>query len=292
MRKFFLSTACLLVFLNVAQAAPISLTARTNTLIANTAQTGPDGIWENVRSENFGLVGLLPSAWTFAGAGANNVPYIQFHSASGDTGREDFYTSTNLNYQWRINSENNAPVLVHINNKGWLSLFYALDPDRDFYNLSQNLPAALIFNTLQTQTATGYDSRRFGIQTGIYNLGVDRLTAPSIGLHGGNYNLVGSFDTSFDVWAMPNVINTISMTAESSLYKYNGFNSQYGTEAYNFNGYIDPTITIDAAFADSYRLEVADIPVFGAQVPEPTSILLTGIAGIALIMMRRRKSSV
>lgn len=230
---------------------------------------------------------------TIIGADGNGTPFVEMGAVTSYT--KEYYPSVStasLSYNWKITGESNTPVLVHITTSGWISGQYGFTPDKwDTYNLYPNYMNIAVSAYFGTYVAgpSGYDQRTYGLQTGgNFNWGVTRVnpTENFTQQNGGNSVVDAKFTKTFDLWALPNLTNYITLQAAEFLYSYNYFNQQYAHEFYSLGGYIDPVITIDEAYAEKYTLQTSYIP---SAVPEPTNIamVLAGLLLIGLVSRRR-----
>jgi hypothetical protein len=230
---------------------------------------------------------------------ASGSPFIQFQASTPQTSASDINTAANLQYFWEVAGVNNALVLVHISTSGWIKSDYSYVPYQlNTYNLTPNTPNIGISANFVTATnaLSGFDNRNYGLVTGgNFNWGVPRVQP--IGnftqRNGGSSHLYSEFSETFDLWVRPNVENTISLQAQSFLYQDSSFTRTYAKEAFEFSGFIDPVITIDAAWAvehPGYSISVS--PGVGNTVPVPEAetyaMMLAGL-GLVGFMAKRRK---
>jgi hypothetical protein len=143
-----------------------------------------------------------------------------------------------------------------------------------------------------TQTSTGIDQRIYGLQSGGVNLGVTRLAredhfTPQVG---GYSQVAGNFSTSFDLWVLPNIRfnNTVQMTVYTAFRQDSFYTNDHALEWYDSKGFIDPVITVDAAYGSRFSVVQSSIPM--APVPEASTLAMMfgGLAMLAGMTGRRR----
>ena len=200
----------------------------------------------------------------------------------------------NLSYHWSITGAAQQPVLVHISTKGSIAANYGFTPLLpNTYNLSANTPNVAIAAYFGTNVNGGYDQRTYGLQTGgNFNWGVTRVASTDnfTQQNGGTSTVDQSFSQSFDLWVTPNQDNAITLQSAAFLYPNTPYVQQYATEHIGFSAFLDPVITIDAAYAGNYALQTSYIPT---AVPEPsaTAMTLLGLGLIGALAQRRRRNA-
>ncbi len=265
-------------------AAPLLRDPYVVSTINASYPTGPAEDSTKVYAEAFGTHTFGSSALTTIASTAG-APFIKIE-ATGSSRSVMYYINTELTYQWRITGAANIPVLVHIDTSGWLKTstdYVPVDPADT--NVVTGISGAVGTVTFSTYSSDGFGQGTYGLEVGPYNFGgkevgiayTDRTTASE-----------AHFNKSFDVWVLPNMANDISLKAAGS-YRPAGYFSKGDFEMYAFEAFIDPTITIDAAYAADYTLEQSYIPTASVAEPESYALFFAGLAMIGLPRLLRRK---
>lgn len=236
------------------------------------------------------------TAMTTIGGDAAGTPFIQYAATTPDTAGSTPNLSGSLRYSWEIVSADGAqtPVLVHISTAGWVNARYGFGPYRAGLNLpgDANSLDVLVATRFQTQTNTGIDQRIYGLQSGGVNWGATSL-APEFHFtpqFGGYSQVAGSFNTSFDLWVIPNTRfgNSISLDVYTAFRQNSPAINDYALEWYDSSGFIDPVITVDAAYTGRFSVAQSDIPM--TPVPEASALamMLGGLGLLGVFGARRR----
>jgi hypothetical protein len=225
-------------------------------------------------------------ATTTIGSDASGKPFIQFAAIS--SGNYAPSLNASLDYYWKITNSSNlqAPVLVHISTSGWIDSIHGFTGQVDFGNgyvpNSTNGYVSALF-----QTNGGVDQRSYGLKFGATNLpDITRIDAIS-NFTNKTSTAYDEFSNTFDIWVHPNIENHIQLraSANGSLQSY--ANSQF-SDYFAITGYIDPVITIDSAYSNSYTLEVSNIPFAPVPVPGAVWLFGSGLLGFLGLKHSRR----
>ncbi len=114
------------------------------------------------------------------------------------------------------------------------------------------------------------------------------FTDPALSAPGGSVIATGeaSFSETPMLMVYPNVANRIVMQVSGGV--ANGlYNSDDPVYSWSMNGYLDPVITIDPAYASRFSLVQSDIPM--VPVPEMSTwlLMLVGLCAMAGLVRRR-----
>jgi hypothetical protein len=261
--------------------------------IASGNLPGVESVQNTFGNHSFG------SGLTTIGADAAGTPVIKFSGVSGNTNALQPSVRASLGYYWKVSSNTGStdPVLMHFSTSGYVDSTYG-------FSVNNPTPGA-IYSSLNTVDVgikatffTAYNqTRTYGATIGDYVLNwaqgtnvISNGSGSGYVTDGGSKTGHGEFSQTFDIWATPNVENVIVLEVAGSLNDSYGSLKQIATEYFSFNGFIDPIITIDAAQAGNYSLEVSAIPV--AAVPIPAAGWLFGSALIGLLTAARRRALV
>jgi hypothetical protein len=267
--------------------------------------------WQATEIRSFGAqraadAGGLASAALAVGADADGVPFISFSAAAGS--RVDARARGTLRYGWSIAGTSTSADLVPvtITTLGHFSgsiTAQALKTDRRV-EVSANWLSMLTKSTFDTAVADGRRNMRTeGVGTGGFYQSVPttvRAVDPERSAPGGSVSasLSGSFFQTFTLLVKPNELNTVVMEVDGGLgglfgYLPSAFHYEPDSARYNWqlSGYIDPVITIDAAYASRFSVVQSDIPM--VLVPEVSSwvMLLAGLGAMAFVSRRRRTAA-
>jgi hypothetical protein len=291
--EFKLFVTALAMLAGTGALAQVDAARPYSLLHADTSGTPP--IYS--RNYDFGsasIGGVSSRATSTIGADASGAPFIRISASTDKTFDGTPSVDATLTYFWKITTDNpndRSPVLVHFSTTGWIDSEYGFAPyKKDTYNLRRNYTTLGVSAYFDTETQIVEDRRVYGLQLGSLNWGVGRVAEQYSNFtnqNGGESYAHGSFSEEFDILAVANVQNTITLSAYASYFipDYSQYVKQYSQEHYTLNAFIDPTITIDDVYAGKYKIETSVIPVVG--VPEPESWALCVAAGVAFGIRRR-----
>jgi len=242
-----------------------------------------------------------------AGANEDSIPYIRFAGSTSQRGAASADVSGTMRYYWSIVGEasNDELIPVTISTLGYFSsslTAFSLLPGRSVNASLDWMTVAVATNFATWGSEGALDSRSYGVFSGNAEFGQSQTlvrkdfeevsSAP-----GGSVKTTGtaSFSETFTILAQANQINEIALLTRGQ--ETGGGNgtwlSIYEAEySYSYSGYVDPIITIDAAFADRFRLVQSSIPIVPdtTPVPEPSTFVLAlcGLAAISRAIGQRR----
>ena len=277
----------------LATPAAAALPAAT----ANTVLSAGSGLAPSVQviSPEFGshqavYAGGLARASLSMGADGAGIPFIAFSAAASGGSVADVYGS--LVYHWVVQGEPRSRELVPVtitslgNIRGQMTA-QSLLADRRVGASANGLNMA-ISNTF----TTGVFDRTYGLETGRINFGATNVvfTDPALSAPGGSVTATGeaSFSETFTLMVYPNETNQILM-------RVRGFGENFSSEtvAYSWaiNGYLDPVITIDPAYASRFSVVQSDIPMVPVPEAATWAMLLTGLGTMVGVVRRRRTAA-
>jgi hypothetical protein len=300
MTRTFLSTWMLLpAALALPSAHAVTTSGVPAALSAITLDAG-NGVTSpvQVNSNNFGThQAAMGSAQVQASVGsdAQAVPFMSFSGSA--SGISWFNVAGTLEYYWMLQgAPSSSPVPVTISTLGHLQgsvTAQSLLADRRVgtsanwlgMSISTSLGTYVGASGALTELTAGLTTgNRFNpAWTKIHNFGTDAVSDP-----GGQATSSGSgsFSQSFELMVMPNAVNRIVMQIGAGA--ATGFMNDRNV-AYNWSmsGYVDPVITVGAAFANDYSVLQSAIPM--APVPEVPALAML-LSGLALMAGVARKT--
>lgn len=262
--------------------------------------TGPNYQYSESFAAGTNAVGRSDgSASVTMGANAQLVPFIAFNATSADRAMGSAYVAGNLGYEWSIagTAADGELIPVTITTLGHYAgqvTATALRADVKV-GASVNWMGIGISSRFDTWGAAGLDTLTYGVTSGNLNWGVTRVlfddTAQSA--PGGTVTATGeaAFSTTFTVLVRPNIRNAIDMQVYGAEGNYSLASSD-ADYSWAFDGYIDPVITIDAAFADRFSLVQSSIPIVAVPVSEASTLamMFAGLGMLGCLAVRRRSA--
>ena len=274
-------------------AAALPAAAANTVLIASSALVAP----VLVISAEFGshqavFAGGQARASLSLGADGAGVPFIAFSAAA--TGRSWADLTGSLVYHWMVQgapgSRELVPVTItSLGNIRAQVTAQSLRADRRV-GASANALGMGISNTFGYWTTGGYDSRTYGLESGNRNMGVTNVvfTDPALSAPGGSVTATGeaSFSKTFTLMVYSNETNRITMQVSGGpadgLYNYDD-----PVYSWNMNGYLDPVIAVDPAYASRFSVLQSDIPMVPVPEASTWAMLLAGLGLLAVVARRR-----
>lgn len=217
------------------------------------------------------------------------VPFIAFNAAASGPSWADVTGS--LAYHWVVQGAPGSSELVPVtitslgNIRGQVTA-QSLRPDARA-GVSANWLSMGISNTF----TTGGDERTYGLETGNVNFGATNVvfTDPALSAPGGSVTATGaaSFSETFTLMVYPNATNQITMRVRGAVVGFSS-NDHYAY-SWAMNGYLDPVITIDPAYASRFSVLQSDIPM--VPVPEASTLAMMLAGLVSLLLFARRRSA-
>lgn len=230
------------------------------------------------------------------GADSNSVPFIAFSAAA--SGRSFADLTGQLVYHWVVQGAPGSSDLVPvtITSLGHIRAQVTGQAVRanSRAGASANWVGMLVSNTFETWSTGGrQDIRTYGVNSG--NRAGPKPTSfvdPGLSAPGGSITATGeaSFSETFTLMVYPNAANRIVMQVSGGVANglYNYDDPVYG---WTMNGYLDPVITIDPAYASRFSVVQSDIPMVAVPEASTWMLLLAGLGLVSGVARRRRPAS-
>lgn len=221
------------------------------------------------------------------GANGAGVPFIAYSASA--SGRSFALATAQLDYYWSVAGDAAAgeliPVTITTLGSVWGQVTARAMQPNDQVDASADWLASNVSTSLWTWSVGGrQEHRTYGVNLG-YDVGTTR-SAP-----GGSVtsNDSASFSETFTVMVYPNAGNRVVMDVYGSARNSDLYNRTDVAFSWALGGYIDPIITIDAAFADRFSVVQSSIPIVAVPVPEASTLVMmfSGLAGLLLAVRRR-----
>jgi hypothetical protein len=228
------------------------------------------------------------------GADGAGTPFIAFSAAA--SGRSWADLTGSLVYHWVVEGAPGSSDLVPVTITS-LGNIRAQVTARSLranvrVGVSANWLGMGISNTFETWSTGGrQDIRTYGMESGNRNMGVTNVVFadPALSAPGGSVTATGeaSFSETFTLMVYPNAANRIVMQVSGGV--ANGlYNSDDPLYSWSMNGYLDPVITIDPAYASRFSVLQSDIPMVPVPEASAWAMLLAGLCLVAGVVRRRR----
>jgi hypothetical protein len=290
-KSFFAVLLCYAVTTAVAGASAVPDAITRTNLIASSSIV-LDGRVE-VNADTFGTHqasygGGLARAGTTVGANEAGVPFIAFNASA--SGRSFALATAQLDYYWSVSGAATqgelVPVTITTLGSVWgqvtaraMQANHQVDASADWLNSN-------VSTSLWTWSVGGrQDQRGYGV-----NLGKDAGTIRSAPGGSVTSSDSASFSETFTVLVNPNAGNRIVMDIYGGPSNSDLYNASDVAYSWALGGYIDPIITIDAAFADRFSVVQSSIPIMAVPVPEASTLALM-LAGLGLVASIARRHS-
>lgn len=260
-----------------------NLIASSSVVLAGRAEVGTDTFGTHQSSYGGGQA----RAGATIGANGAGVPFIAFSASA--SGRSFALASAQLDYYWSVAGDAAAgeliPVTITTLGNVWGRVTASAMQPNHQVDASADWLHSNVSTLLSTWSVGGRQEHRgYGVNLG-YDVGTTR-SAP-----GGSVTSTdaASFAETFTLLVYPNAGNRIVMDVYGSARNSYLYNSTDVAFSWALGGYIDPIITIDAAFADRFSVVQSSIPIVAAPVPEASTLvmLFSGLAGLLLAIRRR-----
>lgn len=282
----FLLLAAVAGLATPATAALPTATANT-VLIASSALVAP----VPVISAEFGshqavFAGGQARASLSLGADGTGVPFIAFSAAASGRSFADAYGS--LYYHWMVQGAPGSRELVPVTITSLGNIRGQVTGQSLRANMRAGVSANWLSMGISNTFTTGGDDRTYGLESGRINFGATNVvfTDPALSAPGGSVTATGeaSFSETFTLMVYPNATNQILM-------RVRGFSAVASDNEYAYswsiNGYLDPVITIDPAYASRFSVLQSDIPMVPVPEASTWAMLLAGLGLLAAVARRR-----
>jgi hypothetical protein len=279
----------------VAAAVPAA-TASTSVLAASTLLLADrdQAFGQAFGAHHVVAAGGQAQATVTLGADSDSVPFIAFSAAA--SGRSFADLTGQLVYHWVVQGAPGSSDLVPvtITSLGHIRAQVTGQAVRADLraDASANWVGMLVSNTFETWSTGGrQDIRTYGVNSG--NRAGPKPTSfanPGLSSPGGSITATGeaSFSETFTLMVYPNVANRIVMQVGGGV--ANGlYNSADPVYSWTMSGYLDPIITIDAAYAGRFSVVQSSIPVVAVPEASTIAMMLAGLVGLRVA--RRRRSA-
>lgn len=292
----------LVLFAAASAAAPgfAAVPAATASTVVFAGSTLVPSDRQQIFTPDFGIhqavaAGGQARASVALGAGADSVPFIAFSAAA--SGRSLADLSGSLTYHWVVQGDSSDLVPVTITSLGHIRAQVTAQSLRADMKAgaSANWLGMGISNRFETWSTGGrQDSRVYGLESGNRNMGATDVvfTDPDLSAPGGSVTATGeaSFSKTFTLMVYPNVTNTIVMQVSGGV--ANGlYNYDDPVYSWTMSGYLDPVITIDAAYTSRFNVVQSDIPMVPVPEAATWAMLLTGLGTMVGVVRRRRTAA-
>jgi len=227
------------------------------------------------------------------GADGAGVPFIAFSAAA--SGRSWADLTGALVYHWVVEGAPGSSELVPVTITSLGNIRAQVTAQSLRANVrvgaSANWLGMGISNKFETWSTGGrQDVRTYGLESGNRNMGVTNVvfTDPALSAPGGSVTATGeaSFSETFTLMVYPNVANRIVMQVSAGV--ANGlYNYDDPVYSWTMNGYLDPVITIDPAYASRFSVLQSDIPMVPVPEASTWALLLAGLGLLAVVSRRR-----
>lgn len=226
------------------------------------------------------------------GANGDYLPFIAFSAAA--SGRSFADLSGQLVYHWVVQGAPGSTDLVPvtITSLGHIRAQVTAQAVRADMQAgaSANWVGMLVSNTFETWSTDGrQDIRTYGVNSGNragpQPIGFDD---PDLSAPGGSVTATGeaSFAETFTLMVYPNAANRIVMQVSGGV--ANGlYNSDDPLYSWAIRGYLDPVITIDAAYAGDFSVVQSAIPMVPVPEASTWALMLAGLGLVAGVARRR-----
>lgn len=275
---------------SAASSVPDAIT-RTN-LIASSSIVleGRDQVVADTfgsRQASYG--GGLARARSTIGADQAGTPFIAYSASA--SGRSFALASAQLDYYWSVSGDAAAgeliPVTITTLGSVWGQVTARALQANHQVDASAAWLRSSVSTTLETWSVGGRaEYRTFGASLG--NGGATR-SAPGGSVTSSDSE---SFSETFTVMVHPNAGNRVVMDIYGAPGESDLYNSTSVDFSWALGGYIDPIITIDAAFADRFSVVQSSIPTVAVPVPEASTLAMAlgGLGLLGCLAVRRRSA--
>ena len=220
------------------------------------------------------------------GADGTGVPFIAFSAAASGRSFADVYGS--LVYQWVVQGAPGSSELVPVTITSLGNIRGQVTGQSLRADVRAGVSANWLSMGISNTFTTGGFERTYGLESGNVNFGATNVvfTDPALSAPGGSVTATGaaSFSETFTLMVYPNATNQILMRVRGASAVASDDHYAY---SWTINGYLDPVITIDPAYASRFSVLQSDIPM--VPVPEASTVgmMFAGLASLMLVVRRR-----